>query len=155
MAKITAYDHTSFTVSDLDAAVTFWRDAMGFRVDDISPRTQPWLGKVVGVPGAQCRIAHLLGYGLHLEFIAYDEPYQGDNVFGPANRPGAAHVAFLVDEVRVLVESLLAHGATQVGGITYCDSGHADGSDAVYLKDPNGIIVELVGDPQNVGAHRS
>lgn len=146
MATITAYDHTSFTVADLDAAVTFWRDVMGFRVDDVSPRTQAWLGQVVGVPGAQCHIAHLLGFGLHLEFIAYDEPYQGDSVFGAANRPGAAHVAFLVDDVHTLVERMLAHGATQVGPITYCSSGHANGCDAVYLQDPNGVIIELVGD---------
>ena len=146
MAKITAYDHTSFTVADLDTAVAFWRDAMGFRVDDVSPRTQPWLGQVVGVPGAQCHIAHLLGYGLHLEFIAYDEPHQGESVFGAANRPGAAHVAFLVDDVQSLVERMLSHGAKQVGPITFCDSGHASGCDAVYLKDPNGVIVELVAD---------
>lgn len=147
MAKITAYEHTSFTVSDLDVGVTFWRDAMGFCVGDVSPRTQPWLGEVVGVPGARCRIAHLTGHGLHLELIAYDNDYQGENVFGPANRPGAAHLAFLVDDVHGIVETLLAHGARQVGAITTCDSGQANGCDAVYLQDPNGIIVELVDDP--------
>ena len=146
MARITAYDHTSFTVSDLDRAVAFWRDAMGFRVDDVSPRTQPWLGAVVGVPGARCRIAHLLGHGVHLEFIQYDDPYQGQSVFGPANRPGAAHLAFLVDDIHEFVARMLEHGATQLGEITLCDSGHAGGSEALYLSDPNGVIVELVGE---------
>ena len=144
MAHITAYDHASFTVTDLDAAVAFWRDAMGFQVEEVSPRTQPWLGEVVGVPGATCRIAHLLGFGVHLEFIAYDEPHQAENVFGPANRPGAAHVAFLVHDIRVFVQRMLAHGATQVGDVAYCTGGHAGGSHAVYLRDPNGVIVELV-----------
>lgn len=152
MAKITAYDHTSFTVHDLDAAVSFWRDAMGFRVDDVSPRTQPWLGTVVGVPGAHCRVAHLLGHGTHLEFIGYDGAYQGENVFGPANRPGAAHLAFLVDDLRGFVERMLAHGGTKLGEIAWCDGGHADGCDAIYMRDPNGVIVELVEDrPVNQG----
>ncbi len=151
MAKISAYDHTSFTVTDLDAAVTFWRDAMDFRVDDVSPRTQPWLGAVVGVPGAHCRIAHLVGHGLHLEFIAYDGPYQGENVFGPANCSGAAHVSFLVEDIHPLVERLLKHGAKQIGPITFCDSGRASGCDAVYLTDPNGVIVELVAPGEKCG----
>jgi len=144
MSKITAYEHTSFTVSDLDAGVSFWRQAMGFSVSDVSPRTQPWLGAVVGVPGARCRIAHLTGHGLHLELIAYEEEFQGENVFGPANRPGAAHIAFLVEDIHGFVEKLLAHGAQPLGVITCCDSGQANGSDAVYLQDPNGIIIELV-----------
>lgn len=33
MATITAYEHASFTVPDVEAAVTFWRDAMNFRVE--------------------------------------------------------------------------------------------------------------------------
>ena len=151
MATITAYDHTSFTVSDLEAAVNFWRDAMGFRVDDVSPRTQAWLGSVVGVPGACCHIAHLHGAGLHLEFIAYDEPFQGDDIFGPANRPGAAHVAFLVADIHTFVEHMLAHGAAHVGPITYCGDGHGGGCHAVYLRDPNGVIIELVAQSTDEG----
>ena len=146
--NITAYDHTSFTVPDLDKGVTFWRDIMRFRVDDVSDRTQPWLGQVVGVPDASCRIAHLFGYGLHLELIEYIDPVddQGNVLFGPANRPGSAHMAFLVDEIHPFVNHMLAGGASTVGEIALCDGGHADSCHAVYLADPNGIIVELVED---------
>jgi lactoylglutathione lyase len=54
---IQSFDHTSFTVADVERAVAFWRDVMGFAVADLSSRDGDWLGAVVGVPGARCRIA--------------------------------------------------------------------------------------------------
>ena len=63
---------------------------------------------------------------------------------GPPNRPGTAHVAFLVDDIQAMNRWMLAAGASEQGRITRCSSGAAAGCLAVYLKDPNGIIVELV-----------
>ncbi len=141
---IRAFDHTSFTVADIDVAVAFWRDVMGLRLDDLSRREQPWLGRVVGLPGATCRVAHLRGHGSHLELIEYDEGWQGENVFGPANRPGAAHLAFWVDDIAAAVEQMTAGGATRLGEVTLCASGPVADCLAIYLRDPGGIIVELV-----------
>jgi catechol 2,3-dioxygenase-like lactoylglutathione lyase family enzyme len=152
MTMIRAYDHTSFTVADIDRAVVFWRDVMGFALGDLSAREGDWLGSVVGVPGARCRIAHLHGHGLHLEFIQYLEPV-GTDVTGPPHRPGTAHLAFLVEDIETAARRMLEGGASEQGRITRCSSGTALGCLAVYLKDPNGIIVELVelpsGDARN------
>jgi catechol 2,3-dioxygenase-like lactoylglutathione lyase family enzyme len=145
MTGITGYEHTSFTVRDIDRTVAFWSEVMGFRVDDVSPRTQPWLGQVVGAPGATCRIAHLAGHGLHLELIEYDDRWVGESVFGPATRPGASHVAFTVDNIAAFSEQIQAGGGTMLGEIVRCGSdGMSAGCLAVYMKDPEGIIVELV-----------
>jgi catechol 2,3-dioxygenase-like lactoylglutathione lyase family enzyme len=116
---------------------------MGFALDDLSAREGDWLGSVVGVPGARCRIAHLHGHGLHLEFIQYLEPV-GTDVTGPPHRPGTAHLAFLVEDIETAARRMLEGGAREQGRITRCSSGAAAGCLAVYLKDPNGIIVELV-----------
>ena len=141
---IRAFDHTSFTVADIDATVAFWRDVVGFRVDDLSRREQPWLGTVVGLPGATCRVAHLRGHGAHLELIEYDGDWRGESVFGPANRPGAAHLAFLVDDIEATVRRMTAGGGSKLGEVTPCGSGPVADCLAVYMKDPGGIIVELV-----------
>jgi catechol 2,3-dioxygenase-like lactoylglutathione lyase family enzyme len=140
---IQRFDHTSFTVADVERAVAFWRDVMGFAVADLSLREGDWLGAVVGVPGARCRIAHLHGHGAHLEFIQYLET-RGADVTGPPNRPGTAHVAFVVEDIEAMTARMLEAGASEQGRITRCTSGPADGCLAAYLKDPNGIIVELV-----------
>ena len=60
---IQSFGHTSFTAADLERAVAFWREVMGVTVVDLSPREGDWLGAVVGVRGARCRIAHLHGHG--------------------------------------------------------------------------------------------
>ena len=140
---IHSFDHMSFTVADVERAVAFWRDVMAFTVADLSLREGDWLGAVVGVPGARCRIAHLHGHGTHLEFIQYLTS-SGADVTGPPNRPGTAHVAFVVRDVEAMAERMLEAGASEQGRITRCTSGAAAGGLAVYLKDPNGIIVELV-----------
>lgn len=140
---IRGFDHTSFTVADIDRAVAFWRDAMGFDLADLSIREGEWLGAVVGVPGARCRIAHLHGHGLHLELIEYVEA-RGVDISGPPNRPGTAHLAFVVDDIEAVADRMLAAGASGQGRISACTSGPAVGCRAVYLKDPSGIIVELV-----------
>ena len=107
----------------------------------------PWLGEVVGSPGATCRIAHLAGHGLHLEFIAYDAPHAGESVFGPATRAGAAHVAFHVDDIEAFTGKMIEGGATELGTVALCGAdGMSAGCLAVYMKDPVGIIVELVED---------
>jgi catechol 2,3-dioxygenase-like lactoylglutathione lyase family enzyme len=139
---IQSFDHTNFTVADIERAVVFWRDVMGFAVADLSTREGDWLGAVVGVPGARCRIAHLHGHGAHLEFIQYLTPPGGD-VTGPPNRPGSAHVAFLVTDIGAMATRMIEAGASEQGRIARCTSGPAAGCLAVYLKDPNGIIVEL------------
>ena len=147
MARITRFDHTSFTVADIDRTVAFWRDVMGLTLDDLSPRTQPWLGKVVGRPGATCRIAHMTGLGCHMEFIAYDAGFAGDNVFGAATRPGAAHVAFYTDDLRAMAARIVEAGGTMLGEITFCAAqGHNTDCLAAYVCDPEGIIIDLIED---------
>ena len=46
-----------------------------------------------------------------------------------------------------MTQRMLGAGASEQGRITRCSSGAAVGCLAVYLKDPNGIIVELVEPP--------
>ena len=147
MARITRFDHASFTDADIDRTVAFWRDVMGLRLDDLSPRTQPWLGAVVGSPGATCRIAHMTGHGCHMEFICYDEGYSGESVFGPATRPGAAHVAFYTDDLRGMAARIVDAGGALLGEITFCAAeGHNTDCLAAYVRDPEGIIIDLIED---------
>jgi hypothetical protein len=78
------------------------------------------------VLGARCRIAHLHGHGTHLEFIQYLET-GGADVTGPPNRPGTAHVAFVVEDIEAMTQRMLGAGASEQGRITRCSSGAAVG----------------------------
>jgi len=147
---IRGYDHTSFTVASIDGTLAFWRDAMGFTVASDSVREGPFLGAVVGVPGARARIAHLHGHGVHMEFIEYLEP-KGAVARPAPNDRLAAHVAFVSDDIEGDVARLRAAGATLQGAVTGVPSGPYRGASAVYLRDPNGVIVELYQPPEGTG----
>jgi catechol 2,3-dioxygenase-like lactoylglutathione lyase family enzyme len=141
---ITAFNHTSFTVGDMDRAVKFWTEAMGFKAASVSPRQGDWQGRVTGVPGASLLVAHLFGHGHHMEFIQYLDAAPGTTATYAPNAPGAAHVCFEVSEIRGVAERLVAEGATWQGEIAEVSHGTMRGAYAAYVRDPNGIVIELV-----------
>ena len=138
---ITGFNHTSFTVADLDRTVRFWTEALGFRAASVSERTGDWQGRLTGVPGARLRIAHLYGYGHHMEFIQYlDGAASGPRI--EPNRPGAAPVCLEVPDIG-MVGQLLEAGAAAQGEIIEITSGPVGGGRAAYVRDPGGILIEL------------
>src|SRR5918993_4310954 len=105
---ITGFNHTSFTVTDLDRSVRFWTEALGFRAASVSERIGDWQGRLTGVPGARLRIAHLYGHGHHMEFIQYLDGADPAPAIQP-NRPAAAHVCLEVSDIG-MVRRLLDAG---------------------------------------------
>jgi len=139
---ITGFDHTSFTVADLDRAVAFWTEAMGFRVDSIGPREHPAFAAITGVPGARLRVAHLLGHGHHMEFIEYVAP-PGRTQPAQPNDATCGHVCLTTDDIEGDLARMMAAGATLQGTVTTVTSGPYKGAKALYVRDPNGVLIEL------------
>ena len=140
---ITGFDHTSFTVSDMDKSVKFWTEQLGFEAASVSPRQGQWQEAVTGIAGASLMVAHLYGHGHHIEFIQYLD----GAVEGAAPTPalvGAAHVALETDDVEATWDALIRAGATPQGRIALVTTGAVAGVKAGYIRDPNGILIELV-----------
>lgn len=140
---ITGFNHTSFTVADIDKSVRFWTELLGFEAASVSGREGDWQGGVTGIAGASLVVAHLYGHGHHVEFIQY----AAGSIDGSAPQPaltGAAHVCLETDDIERTWESLMRAGATPQGKITRVNNGPAGGCLAGYIRDPNGIIIELL-----------
>lgn len=140
---ITGFNHTSFTVPDVGQAERFWSDVLGFDSSGIVERRGDWVEKVTGVAGAAIRVVHLHGYGHHMEFIQYLEGSREKSTDFP-DRPGAGHVCLEVDDIRETERRLLAAGATRLGTMTEIRDPDVTPCIAGYLRDPNGIIIELL-----------
>ena len=140
---ITGFNHTSFTVLDMSRAVRFWTEAMGFEARSVSPRTGDWQAKVTGVSGAKLLVAHLYGHGTHIEFIQYTAGAGPGGRVDP-NMPCAAPVCFDVTDIDEAWSRLIAAGASPQGEVALVDTGPVKGLRAGYLRDPSGIIIELV-----------
>lgn len=140
---ITGFNHTSFTVADIDRAVAFWTGMLGFRAASVSPRTGTWQEKVTGVAGAELMVAHLYGHGHHIEFIQYLAG-AGECRTLPPNTTGAAHVCLEVSDIERVVRLMLEAGARLQGEIAEVTAGSVKGCRACYIRDPEGILIELL-----------
>lgn len=139
---IVGFNHTSFTVVDLERAVRFWAK-LGFSGPGIVERDAGWVGEVTGVPNARIRVVHLYGHGQHLEFIEYADG-QLENPVALPSTPGVGHVCLDVDHIHETFEQLLGAGAIPLGRMTEIDQPGMAPCTAGYLRDPNGIIIELL-----------
>ncbi len=140
---IVGFNHTSFTVADMDKSVWFWTEKLGFAAASVSPRSGRWQEEVTGVPGASLMVAHLYGHGQHIEFVQY----LAGAIEGSAPSPAAtaaAHVCLEVDEIAGTWNDLMAAGAVPQGEITTVATGPVKKCKAAYLRDPNGILIELL-----------
>ena len=138
-----AFNHTSFTVTDMDASVKFWTQCLGFEAASVSPRSGSWQAAVTGVASAELLIAHLYGYGAHIELIQYIDGAAPPGRIDP-NMACAAHVCFEVDDIETTWKRLMAAGASPQGVISPVGDGPMRSVKAAYVRDPGGIVIELV-----------
>ncbi|MFT3787073.1 MAG: VOC family protein [Tepidisphaeraceae bacterium] len=118
--------HVHLKVSDIDRALTFWRDALGFEI-------QLWYGKSAVFLSAG-------GYHHHIGLNAWES---AGGPPAPRNSAGLYHVAILYPTRSELAKALrrLIDRGVQLEGAS--DHGV---SQALYLSDPDGNGVELYWD---------
>jgi catechol 2,3-dioxygenase-like lactoylglutathione lyase family enzyme len=142
--------HTGFTVSDLDASLRFYRDLLGCEVVATQEKEGGYLAAIVGYPGAHVRMAHLRApESVHLiELFQYLEPSPGRAEIEP-RIVGCAHLCLIVADLDATYSRLRAAGIDSFfTPPVEVDTGINAGGGALYLRDPDGIIVELFQPPR-------
>lgn len=148
--------HFSFTVSDLDRSVAFYRDLLGLELVHTQEQDNAYTRRLVGFPAAALRVAQLAvpgqprGISTHdLELVEYVRP-QGVRREGRINDPGAAHLAFTVTDAWAAYERLTGAAVRFVSSPNAITAGVNVGGYACYFYDPDEIVLELLQPP----AHR-
>jgi catechol 2,3-dioxygenase-like lactoylglutathione lyase family enzyme len=142
--------HAGYTVSDLDRSVAFYRDVLGCEVIATQEKQGGYLAAIVGYPDAHVRMAHLRvpGGGHVIELFQYLAP-DGARADVEPHNVGASHLCFLVDDLQAVYEELVAQGVNSfVSPPVEVDTGINTGGFGVYLKDPDGITVEIFQPPR-------
>ena len=137
--------HAGITVSDLDRSIAFYRDVLGCELVVRQEKQGGYLAAIVGHPDAHLRMARLrLPGSEHLiELFQYLAPTGQPVEIRPWN-VGTSHLCFRVDDLRSLHARLVARGVDGfVGEPVEIDTGANAGGRSVYLRDPDGLIVEL------------
>ena len=142
--KIIATNHTSFTVSDLDRSLAFFRDALGFEVTSKGPRNPSLIQAITGVDGAEVLIAYVRGPGHSIELIEYIEPETRSSVRPRPCDTGFSHIAYDVDNIDAAIQAARDHSVEPIGPVVAIDQGPNRGSRVAYLRDPDGITIEFI-----------
>ncbi len=139
-----AVHHVGVTVADLERSVAFWGRLTGTSPRDRRTLTGPAVGRLVGYAGVRIERAWLdFPGGVALELLQYLEPVELSYPEGPAH-PGNIHVCLDVDVVR---DHALACGARPVGGPVDVAAGPLAGARIAYVRDPDGVTIELFQPP--------
>ena len=142
--------HTGYTVSDLDRSLGFYRDLLGMEVLATQEKDGGYLAAIVGYPDAHVRMAHLRMPGSDhvVELFQYLAPAGGRPERIEPRDVGTAHLCFLVDDLRSAYARLRDAGVESfVSEPVAVDTGINTGGFGLYLRDPDGIVVELFQPP--------
>lgn len=150
---IISYFHLSFTVSDIERSVAFYRDVMGFRLVHRMIHDQAYTSSQIGFANALLKVALFTipdmpqgqsPSGHILELIEYVNP-RGEPVEMATNRPGVAHLALQVDDIHAEFARLKALGVrSKSEAPVQVTHGRHTGGWTCYMLDPDNITLELV-----------
>ena len=149
--------HVGFVVRDIEAAIRFYTEALGLTLRHRQVQENEYTADLVGYPGAKLKVAQfqLPGRapsrsGHMVELIEYVRP-PGEPTEPENKRITAGHLAFEVDHIEPMKARLEAYGATFYSGILDITAGINAGGKAIYLRDPDGITLELIEPPEVPG----
>lgn len=142
--KIIGADHTSYTVSDLDRSLTFYRDVLGLELLWQRDIDNPYFCEIIGFPGCSVRAAHLRipGSDHRVELFEYLQP-SGQRADVRTMNVGSSHISLLVDDLPAAYAELVSAGVEFRSPPIEITHGANQGGWGVYLLDPDGITVEL------------
>jgi catechol 2,3-dioxygenase-like lactoylglutathione lyase family enzyme len=153
LSIITGVDHVGLTVTDLDRSIKFYTEILECSIVVQQEKEGGYLAAIVGYPDASVRMAHLqpAGSSQRIELFEYRTPKSAPRDLEPRN-VGNAHVCFVVNDLAALYERLVEHGITTLSPPVEVDTGVNKGGAALYLRDPDGITLEVFQRPKRDAA---
>jgi catechol 2,3-dioxygenase-like lactoylglutathione lyase family enzyme len=135
--------HTAISTSDLERALGFYRDVLGFEVVSEFgwPAGVELADNITGLEGSAAKVAMLQAAGDCIELFEFSSPPPKP---GDPQRPvcdhGITHIAFTVDDIDAEYERLKAAGM-----VFHCPPQVMGEGKVTYGRDPDGNVIELMG----------
>jgi len=130
--------HIALAVTDIDAALEFWRDALGLRVAGVEK---------VESQGAE--VAFLPTGDSEIELVRPTTADSGLARYLARRGPGMHHIALQVDNLPAMLQRLQARGVRLINPEPVAAAG---GKRAAFIhpESANGVLVELYETPDDV-----
>ena len=142
---MTEFGHFGVTVENLDRAIAFYRDVFGFGAGPVVERPGEYAERLTGVSGARLAIVSLRtpGATVFLELVEY-RGGKGERLETRPCDAGTAHLCLMTDSFDATMDALKKAQARFLGVVCRIPAGPRAGKRVVYLRDPDGIVLELV-----------
>ena len=141
--------HVGLTVSDMDASIDFYANILGLHYEGTVLMQGEETDLLFHKKDCKVKLAYLNGGNIGssppielIQFIRED----GEKIPSSLTKTGISEVCFGVEDIHVAYEALSAKGVEFLSQPQYFDftqQGFGK-SKAVYFKDPDGIILELL-----------
>ena len=143
--RILSVDHTGITVSNLERSLEFWRDILGFEFSHTAHQKGEFAEEITGVKGAGLKLAVLKTPGGHkIELLEYLAPADRKRANLRPCDLGSVHVALLVEDLNAALDRIAFSGWKTAGQPQILTKGPNAGKRVVYVRDPDGMTVELM-----------
>jgi len=132
-------DHVAIAVRELEPAIAYYRDVLGFELEE----RRQISGRISGMDSAVMKAG-----GVKFVLVQGDSPESNVSRYIAAYGPGVQHVAIEVPDPEEAFDDLQRRGAELLTGII-----HGPGLDQIFTKrEPNsGIQLEVIARAENEG----
>jgi len=134
--------HTGLVVADLDAALHFWCDLLGFRVIRQMEESGPHIDAMMGLKDVRVTTAKLAAPDERMiELLRFHSHPDVPAWTGTPYSTGFTHVALTVDDLDAACEKLSRAGVVFPAPPQRSPDG---GVKVIYCRGPEGVLLELV-----------
>lgn len=134
-------------MTNLERSLAFWQDVLGFELSHRAHQTGDLAREITGVAGAEISIAVLKAPGHKIELLEYLAPPDRKRIDLKPCDVGSVHVALTVDNLDAVVNAIAASGWKAAGQPQTLKTGPNAGKRVVYVRDPDGTIIEFMQPP--------
>ena len=130
---ISGVRHTGIVVSDIENAIKFWVDLLGFKIQTDQLEEGEFIDSLLGLKNVSVRTVKLSAEnGTLVELLFFNSHKELEKWEGSPFKTGITHIALNVENIDALVSSLIHNGYNQINP---------------YQKSPNGkvLVCYLVG----------
>ena len=146
--QITHIRHTGLVVYNLEQAIRFWIDLLGFKLLKKMDESGSHIDKMMGLKDVRVTTAKLAAPdGNILELLKFESHSDQEYWHGKPFSTGFTHMAFTVNNLQALSEKMIAHGVHFFDKPQLSPDGNVK---VIYCQGPEGVLLELAEELKNV-----
>ena len=139
---ITKIRHAGLVVADLESALRFWCDILGFRISKKMEESGPHMDAMLGLKDVRVTTVKLAAPdGNLIELLHFHSHPDRPTWQGTPHSTGFTHIALAVEDLDVTCQRLTEAGVIFNAPPQLSPDGYAK---VTYGKGPEGVLLELV-----------